>query len=142
MFMRTLPLVAVVWSFVAMPALCRAGVLVECCASEVPVREKSHDAPDECPGKCPDDNREKCPDSTGSSGPRDCDSCAEACNAVSPHSRQISDDDIAFMSVTVIAVTPIPGDAYLLHQHRSPDPSTVQLREHLPIPVSDRPLLI
>ncbi len=125
-----------------MPTLCRAGILVECCASGVPADEKSHDAPDECPNHCPGDNREKCPDDTESSEPRDCDSCADACNVISPHSRQTSDDDVAVMLVAVISVAQVPGEAYLPHQHRSRDLSTVQLREHLPFPVSDRPLLI
>ena len=140
--MQTLSLVVVVWSLVGMQTLCRAGILVACCASGVSAHEKSHDAPDECPHKCREGNRETCSDDTKSSGPRDCDSCGDACNAVSPHSKQTSDDDVAVMFVAVIAVTQLPGDVYLPHQYRSRNLSTLQLREHLPIPVSDRPLLI
>ena len=125
-----------------MPTLCRAGILVECCASGVPGHEKSHDAPPDCPNQCPDDNREKCPDDTGPSGPRDCDFCAEACDVVSPQKKRTSDDSVAVMFVAVIAVTQVPGDAYLPHQHRSRNLNTIQLGEHLPFPVSDRPLLI
>lgn len=127
-----------------MPVLCRAGVLVECCASEVGARAdtKSHDAPDQCPDNCPCDTREKTPDDTESSEPRGCDSCADACNAVSPHSRQTNDDDVAVMFVAAISVTQVPHDAYLSHQHPSRNLSTEQLRQHLPFPVSDRPLLI
>ncbi len=140
--MRIIALIAVAWSLVGMPMLCRAGILVECCASGVPAREKPHDAPDECPNKCPDDNCEKWPDDTGPSEPRDCNSCSEACNVVSPHSKQTSDNDIAIMFVAAIAVTQVPGDKYLWHQHCSRDANAEQLKENIPFPVSDRPLLI
>lgn len=125
-----------------MPALCRAGILVECCASGVPTHEKSHDAPDKCPDNCPDDNREKCPDDTESSEPRDCDSCAESCNVVSPHTKQADGDDLAAMFVAVVAVTQVPYDSFLPRQHRSGELNTDQLGEHIPFPASDRPLLI
>lgn len=125
-----------------MPTLCRAGILVECCASGVPAHEKSHDAPYDCPNQCPDDNREKCPDDTGSSESRDCDSCAEACSAVSLHSKHTDGDDFAVMLVAVNAVTQVPYDAFLPHQHRSRNLNTMQIGEHLPIPASVRPLLI
>lgn len=120
-----------------MPALCQAGVLVECCASEVEENKKSDAAPNECPNKCPNENRERCPDDTGSSGPRDCDTCADACNVISRHVTQVNDDDVAVMSLTQVL-----GDLYSLHQHRSRDLSTLQPSEHVPIPASDRPLLI
>lgn len=142
MSMRTVSLVAVVWSLVGVPAFCQAGVLVACCASEVAAHETSHDAPNECPNKCPDENREKCPDDTGASGPRECHNCEIACNAISLHSKQTSDDDVAAKFVSVMPVTQVLGDAYLPHQDSSRDPGTLQLRAHLPIPVSDRPLLI
>ncbi len=128
-----------------MPTLCRAGILVECCASGVPGHDKSHDAPDKCPNKCPCGNRDKYPDDTDdpeSSEPRDCDSCAESCNVVSLHSKQTDSDDIGVMLVAVIAVTQVPCDAILSHQHRSRNRNTMQIGENLPIPASDRPLLI
>jgi len=140
--MRILALIVVAWSFVGMPTLCRAGILVECCASGVSGHEKSHDAPDKCPNKCPCDNRDKCPDDTESSEPRDCDSCVESCNVVSLYSKQTDGDDFAEMLVSVIAVTQVPCDAFLSHQHRSRSRNTMQIGEHLPIPASDRPLLI
>ncbi len=125
-----------------MPTLCRAGILVECCTPGIPVHEKSHDAPDKCPNNCPGDNGDKCPDDKESSEPRDCDSCTESCNVVSPHSKQTDADDFAVMLVTVMAVTQTNCDAFLPHQHRSRNPNTMQLGKHLPIPASDRPLLI
>ena len=140
--MRILALVAVVWSLVGMPTLCRAGILVECCTLGIPGHEKSHDAPDKCPNQCPDDGGEKCPGDTGPSEPRDCDSCTESCNVVSPHSKQTDADDFAVMQVAAIAVAHVPCDAFLLHQHRSRNLNTIRLGEHLPIPASDRPLLI
>ncbi len=140
--MRVLALIVVVWSFVGMPTLCRAGILVECCTLGVPGHEKSHDAPDKCPNNCPCDNRDKCPDDTESSEPRDCDSCAESCNVVSTHSKQTDGDDFAVMLVALIAVTQVTRDAFLPHQHRSRNLNTMWLGKHLPILPSDRPLLI
>ncbi len=125
-----------------MPTLCRAGILVECCASGVPGHEKSPDAPDECPNKCPCDTRKETPDDTESPEPRDCDSCTESCNVVSLHSKQTDSDDFAEMLVSVIAVTQMPCDLFLPHQHCSRDLNTTQLGEHLPIPACDRPFLI
>ena len=139
MFMRILALVAVVWSFVGMPMLCRAGVLVECCDSGVPARGKSHDTPVQRPCKCPN---EKCPENTGPSEPRDCDSCTESCNGVSPHSKHTDDDDLAITLVAAPAATQALADERLPHRYRSHDASAEQLLEHLPYPVSDRPLLI
>lgn len=125
-----------------MPTLCRAGVLVECCTLGIPGQEKPHDAPDRCPGDCPCDTRDETPDGTESSHPRDCDSCAESCNVVSPHSKETAGDDFAVMLVAAIAVTRVPCDAFPPHRHHSPKLDTVQLGEHIPIPASDRPLLI
>ena len=140
--MRILALVAVVWSLVGMPMLCRAGILVECCTLGIPGHEKSHGAPDKCPNKCPDDDGEKCPGDTGPSEPRDCDSCTETCNVVSLHSKQTGSDDFAEMLVSVIAMTQVPFDAFLSHQHRLRNRNMMQIRGHLPIRASDRPLLI
>ena len=140
--MRILALVAVVWSFVGMPALCRAGILVECCTLGIPGHAKSHDAPDECTDDCPCDTREETPDGTESSHPRDCDSCAESCDVVSTHSKQTDDEDFAVLLVAEIAVAQVPCDAFLTHQHHSRSPNTIQLNENIPIPPSDRPLLI
>ncbi len=140
--MRILALIVVVWSFVGMPTLCRAGILVECCTLGVPGHAKSHDAPDKCPDNCPCDTREETPDDTESSHPRDCDSCTESCNVVSPHSKQTDGDDFAVMLVAAMAVTQVRCDAFLPHQHRSRNLNTMQIGEHLPIPASERPLLI
>ncbi len=139
--MRILALIVVAWSFVGMPALCRAGILVECCALGLP-HEKSHDAPEKCPGDCPCDNRDESPDDRESSEPRDCDSCTESCNVVSLYSKQSDSDDFAEMPVLVITVTRGPCDAILSHPHHSRNRNTTQIDEHLPIPASDRPLLI
>ncbi len=125
-----------------MPTLCRAGILVECCTLWIPGHEKAHDSTDNCPNNCPDDNRDKYPDDTRSSEPRDCDSCAESCNVVSPRFKQTDGDDFAVMRVAAIAVAHMPCDAFLTHQHRSGDLRTMQLAEHVRIPPSDRPLLI
>ena len=144
--MRVLALIPVVWSLVAMPTLCRAGVLVECCSLGIPGHEQSHDeprnTPDKCPGDCPCDTREEAPDGTESSHPRDCDSCTESCNVVSTHSKQTDGDDFAVVPVAAIAVAPVPCDAFLSHQYRSRNLNTTRLVEHLTIPDSDRPLLI
>ena len=125
-----------------MPALCRAGILVECCTLGVPAPQKSYDAPDKRPNNCPDDNGEKWPNDTTSSEPRVCDSCAEACNAVSPHSKQTDADDFAVMLVAAIAVAHFSCDAFLPHQHGLRNLNTIQLGENLAIVASERPLLI
>lgn len=122
-----------------MPTLCRVGVLVECCHLGGPGHEKSNDAPDHCPNKCPCDTREQAPDDTESSEPRDCDSCAESCNVVSPYSKQTDGDDLAAM---VMAVMQVPCDAFVTLQHRSRSLNPTQPGERVPIPASERPLLI
>ena len=125
-----------------MPTLCRAGILVECCALGIPGHEKSHDAPDKCPGDCPCDTREVDHDDTESSHPRDCDACTESCNVVSPHSKQTDGDDCPVIWAAAIVVAQLPCDAFLPHQHHLRKLNTVQFSEHLPYPDSDRPLLI
>ena len=139
--MRILALAAVGWSLVGMPTLCRAGILVECCTLGIPGHEKSHGAPDQCPNQCPDDG-EKCLGGTGPSEPRDCDSCTESCNVISPHSKQTDGDDFAVILVSVIAVSPVRSDAFLLHHHCSRHLNSMQFGEHIPVPASERPLLI
>lgn len=123
-----------------MPTLCRAGVLVECCALGIPAHEGSRDAPAEYPSGCPCDG-DGCSNNTESPEPRDCDSCAESCNVVSTHSKQ-SDDDFAVLLVVGVVSMQAPNDALPQHEIRTRDLSTARLREHLPIPISDRPLLI
>ena len=140
--MRVFALIVVVWSFVGMPTLCRAGVLVECCALGVPGHEKPNDAPDECANKCSCDNRDKYPDDTESSEPRDCDSCTESCNVVSPYSKQADRAYFAAARVAVTAAAQAFAEGCLPHANRSRDMSAAQLPEHIPYPVSDRPLLI
>ena len=142
MTMRILALIPVVWSFVGMPTLCRAGILVECCMQGIPVHEKSHDTPDKCPGDCPCDKPDEAPDDKDSSHPRDCDACTESCNVVSTHSKQTDGDDFAAKLVAAIVVAQVPCDVFLPHRHRSLNLNTTQLVEHLTIPDSDRPLLI
>jgi len=112
--MRILALIPVVWSLVAMPTLCRAGILVECCTLGIPGHEKSYDAPDKCPGGCPCDEGDEAPDDKDSSHPRDCDSCTESCNVVSTHSKQTDGDDVAVMLVSAIAAAQTPCVAFLL----------------------------
>ncbi len=142
MIMRILALIAVAWSFVGMPTLCRAGILVECCSREIPGHEKSHDAPDKCPGGCPCDTREETHDDTESSEPRDCDACTESCNVVSAHTKQTDGDDFAVILDAAIVVAQVRCNSFLPHQHRSCNLNTTRLVEHLSIPDSDRPLLI
>ncbi len=125
-----------------MPTLCRAGILVECCTQGIPGHEKSHDAPDRCPGGCPCNKNDEAPDDDDSSHPRDCDSCAESCNVVSTHSKQTDGDDVAVMLVVTIAVAQVPCDAFLSHQYHSRNLNATRLVELLTIPDSDRPLLI
>ncbi len=125
-----------------MPMLCRAGVFVECCMPVAPSTMESPGAADERPGKCP--CHEPCERSGGPEAPqpRDCGSCADACNAISPHSKQTSDGDVAVMRVAMMAVTQAPIEVDLSLPHRSRDVSKEQLTQHLPFPVSDRPLQI
>lgn len=129
--MRILALIAVVWSFVGMPMLCQAGVLVECCAPAAPLDAESAECPDPCPNHdCPDDTKtpEQC----------ECSTCLEACNVLSPHLKQVGDHEVAAMFVAVTTST----EVYLPPQQAPRQLSTEQLSEHIPIPVSDQPLLI
>lgn len=73
--MPRLMLIAAVWSFVAAPALCRAGALTACCTHEdgLPVASaccESHKTPPSDP-----------PPESGDP-PRECGSCADVCKGV------------------------------------------------------------
>ena len=105
----------------------------------VAARGKRKDTPDQRPCK---GTNEKWPEDTGASEPRDGDSCTESCNVVSPHSKHTDDDDLAITLVAAPAATQALADERLPHRYRSHDASAEQLLEHLPYPVSDRPLLI
>lgn len=68
-------LIAAVWSFVAAPALCRAGALTDCCTHE--------DAP-AAPVACCQSHETSPADGPADSGdpPRECGSCADVCKGV------------------------------------------------------------
>ncbi|QOJ15209.1 MAG: hypothetical protein HRU75_11430 [Planctomycetia bacterium] len=65
-------LIAAVWSFVAAPALCRAGTLTVCCAHE------------DAPAACCQSHETSPADPPTDSGypPRECGSCADVCKGV------------------------------------------------------------
>ncbi len=152
---------AILWSLVAMPTLCRAGILVECCTQGFPGHEEGfpgheilRSSPDKCPGSCPCDTSGDTPrggdTSRGgdtpidpeSSQPRDCDTCTESCNVVSTHSKPSDGDDFAVMQVVAIVPVRSPCDVYLPHRHRLHPITTGQTGEPVPIPASERPRLI
>ena len=140
--MRTLALLPVVWSFVGVPTLCRAGFLVECCAPAAPLHTESHGNPDECPDKCPGHEPHECPDGTESPEPRDCGSCAEACNAVSPHQKTVANEELTSTPATTVATPRAYASRDASPSHALPDIFDGWPRKYLPYPVSDRPLLI
>ena len=125
-----------------MPALCRAGVLVECCVPTHHAKEESHGCPDECPDGCPDGFPDECPDGTGSSDERGCSSCADVCNSVFLPTDKLGGGDVEITLAPAVHMTDaFTGELPSLH-YASRDIFYQWPHENLPFPTSDRPLLI
>ena len=140
--MRILALLVAVWGLVGMPALCRAGVLVECCVPTHHADEDPDGCPDECPNGCPDEFPGKCPDDTDSPDERDCSSCADICNSISLPTGRPGCEDAEITLVPVVPTTEAPASGLLSVPYASPDVLSRWPHENLPFPISDRPLLI
>ncbi len=140
--MRILGLLAAVWGLVGTPALCRAGVLGECCVPTHHAEEESHGCPDECPNGCPDEFPDKCPDDTGSSDDRDCSSCADICNSVSLTAGKADSENVELTLVPLVPMTAALASGLATVRYAWPDAFNGRLGENLPFPVSDRPLLL
>ena len=140
--MRILALLAAVWGLVGVPALCRAGVLVECCAPTHPADKDRHGCPDECPNGCHDELPDKCPGDTGSSDERDCSSCADICNSVTLPTGKLGGEDVEITLAPVVPTTEALGSSLPSVRYASPDVFNRWPHENLPFPTSDRPLLI
>ena len=140
--MRILALLATIWGLVGMPALCRAGVLVDCCVLTHHAGEESRGCPDECPSGCPDESPDKCPDDTESSDERDCSSCADICNSVCLPTGKQGSADMEITLAPVVATTGALAGGLPSVRYASPDAFTQRPRENLPFPTSDRPLLL
>ena len=136
--MKIVTLLAAIWALVGAPSLCRAGVLVECCLPAHHADEESHGCPDDCPNGCPDESPDETPADTGTSNERDCSSCADVCKSMSLAPEKMAGEDFESTPAPVVAATdgcPSSVDA-------SPGECKRWLRERLPFPTSDRPLLI
>ncbi len=115
--MRMLATLIVSWGLIGVPALCQGGILVECCE-------------DACPGE------------SEPSEPCQCSSCLELCNAAVSHTEQSSGSNIERnVSPMDAAIPPV-----MIWRENVREGSTAWLayliREHLPYPVPDRPLLV
>ncbi len=140
--MRIMAILVAIWGLVAMPSLCRAGVLVACCAPTDCPEETSPGCPGGCPNSCPGESTDEDPDDTPSSGERDCSSCADVCNLVSLAIGKAGSKVVASAFAAVVPVTAALADGFpsarptWLHAlHWRP-------RENLPFPKSVRPLLL
>ena len=136
--MRILALLTAVWGLVGMPALCRAGVLLDCCAPTHEAEETSQDCPDECPKSCPDEY----PDDTKSCDERDCSSCADICNSVFLTSGKMGSEDAEITCVPAIPTPATLADGLPSARSASHDAFNRWPRKNLPFPISDRPLLL
>lgn len=73
--MPRLILIAAIWSFIAAPALCRAGALTACCAQD--------DAAAATPACCSGDEQTPCEaPATPNEPPRECGACADVCKGI------------------------------------------------------------
>ncbi len=125
-----------------MPALCRAGLLVECCLRTQRAEQESPGCPDECPNGCPDESPDKCPDDAESSGERDCSSCAEVCASVSLPLGKPASEAVKITLAPVVAATEVLAGGLPSVRYASPDVFNRWAHHNLPFPKSDRPLLI
>ncbi len=140
--MRSLACAIAVWGLVGMPALCRAGVLADCCEPTHHAEDTSHGCPDECPNNCPDESPDKCPDDTRSSDGRDCSSCADICNSVCLTTGKLGSEGIEITFAPVVPTAEALAGGLPSIPHVAPDVVDRWPRENLPFPISDRPLLL
>ncbi len=125
-----------------MPTLCRAGVLVECCAPTHHAEETSQSCPDGCPSRCPDESPDKCPDDTESSDERDCATCAGICNSVCLSTGKQGSEDMEITSAPVLLTAKALAGGLPSVRYASRDAPNRRPRENLPFATSDRPLLL
>jgi len=124
------------WLLVGPPALCRAGVLVECCDHESEETAASATVESPCCGDADTGcgSEEPAPDPM----PRRCGSCADMCAAVVKPSGDSNSTTFAVLlvlPVNVVSKAPLAPDT---GQHFSPSCQ----RPSPPYPPSDLPLLI
>ncbi len=136
MMRKMLLILTVTWSLVGAPMLCRAGVLVRCCAQ--PTEDRSRAKSAECEDRCCDhpDGNAQVPDSDE----RECDSCVALCGAVA---KPVDDDqassqaELAIASCCPVAVATVSRSSMRVHApERPPDVPRI------PFPSCDIPLLI
>jgi hypothetical protein len=140
--MRILTLLAAVWGLVGMPALCRAGVLVDCCAPTHHPEEAAPGCPEACPKGCPGESPDQDADGTGSSDQRDCSSCADICKSVSWAPKKTAGVDFANTVTPVVATTATLATGPPSAPYISLGVSHGWPYQDLPFPISDRPLLL
>ena len=133
---RFILIITVVWSLVGAPMLCRAGVLVRCCA-EAPNEQAPADRAG-CERGCCSSPSDKAP--ARDSGQRECDSCATLCDAVA---KPIDDDPLAGpsqLAADTVCLGFVAAVTTSLPQAPAPyrPPDILRVR----FPFSDIPLLI
>ncbi len=134
---RTAVKLLMAWLLVGPPALCRAGMLVECCergSAETADPSATVESPCCRDGDAGCDSRQPAPDPT----PRRCGTCASACVTVAKPS-----DDSNYTTFAVLLVLPVD---VVLETPLAPDTSRHLScscrRSTRPYPPSDLPLLI
>lgn len=125
-----------------MPALCQAGVLVECCTPSAPVQANVAGQEGPCAEGCAGDGCDREADETNSPDRCECEACLEACNVVAPKPEDKGNVNVALMPVAAIEVVQVRGYAELSRQYYSFGVGAEVLDANLPYPISDRPLLI
>ncbi|MHC4697755.1 MAG: hypothetical protein ACYTFA_13555 [Planctomycetota bacterium] len=125
-----------------MPALCRAGVLVQCCAPTHRAEKESRGCPDGCPNGCPDQLPDKGPGDTDPSDKGDCSSCADVCNLVSLDPQKTAGKDFENTVAPVVPTTEARTSGLPSAPYAFPGFFNRWPYENLPFPASDRPLLI
>jgi len=142
MIMRFVALLVTHWALIAVPALCRAGLLVDCCAAVDTQKRDSAACPSGCPNRCSTDEPSPSPVDQQRPEGRDCSACAEACNSVAVVADRTGGADLPtdLMPTAWADLVRDDGPAPALHvRARVPDHQT---RIALPFPISDRPLLL
>lgn len=125
------------WLLIGPPALCRAGVLVDCCAHE----STQSTAPTETVESPCCEKHESEEDAallTPERIPRKCGDCAGVCNSVAKPS---DDTGLNTLAVSPVAVVPVASEAPMPVQGNL-DPHRTPIHTGPPYPPSDLPLLI
>ena len=138
LMMRGLLKLAMVWLLVAPPALCRAGVLADCCEdqqTETSTAAVKHPCCRESTGGCKEE--QSSPHRVPDPAPKSCGTCAAVCSSPAKPA-----EEPILPTPAAVLLTSLSVASELLPTQASHDSACSCNQRKLPFPSSDVPLLI